>query len=123
MFSHERFAMDQMVSDSNCCVGRRPGIFDHRLGAICFALGRANRRRDCVAATYSTFKSHAGRISDSNSHSFAYTKGNTYSYSKPYAVTNASSCGSASPASTPPPIDEGSARGRLVRARGTLTRL
>jgi hypothetical protein len=106
-----------MVSDSNCCVGRRPGIFDHCLGAICFALGRANRRRDCVAATYSIFESHAGRIPDSNSHSFAYTKGNTNSYPKPYTVTKSSPCASASPASTPTPINEGSAYGSRVRVR------
>jgi hypothetical protein len=42
--------MDQMVCDSNYCVDRRPTIFDHRLGEICFALGRVNRRADCVAA-------------------------------------------------------------------------
>ena len=109
-----------MVCDSNCCVDRQPGIFDHRLGEICFALGRANRRTGCVAATYSTFKSDAGTIRDSNSHSFAYTKGNTHSYPKSYAVTKSSPCASASPASTPPEIDEGSVRGK--QALGTLTR-
>jgi hypothetical protein len=91
-----------MVCDSNCCVDRHPGIFDHRLGEICFALGHANRRTGCVPAIYSTFKSDAGTIPDS--HSCAYTKGNTHSYPKPYAVTKSSAYASASPASTPPPI-------------------
>ena len=54
------------------------------------------------------------------SHSFAYTKGNTHSYPKSYAVTKSSPCASASPASTPPEIDEGSVRGK--QALGTLTR-
>jgi hypothetical protein len=31
-------------------IDRLPSIFDHRLGEICFALGRANRRTGCVAA-------------------------------------------------------------------------
>jgi hypothetical protein len=52
-----------------------------------------------------------------DSHSFAYTKGNTHSYPEPYAVTKSSAYASASPASTPPPIAEGSVRGRLVRVR------
>ncbi len=93
-----------MVCHSNCCVDRQPGIFDHRPGEICFALGHANRRTDCVAAIQSTFKSDAGTIPDSNSHSFAYTKSNTHSYPEPYAVTKSSPCASASPASTPSPI-------------------
>src|SRR6187200_185962 len=105
--------MDQMVCDSNCCVDRQPSIFHHRLGEICFALGRANRRTGGVTASWATFKSDAGTIPDSNSHSFAYTKSYTHSYPEPYAVTKSSPCASASPASTPPPIDEGSARGRL----------
>ena len=98
--------MDQVVGDSNCCVGSEPGIFDHRFGEICFAPGPANRRTDFVAATWSSVKSDAGTILESTSHSFAYSKGDTRSYSDSYAVTNSSRCTSASPASTPPPIDE-----------------
>jgi len=116
-FSHEWFAMDQVVGNSNCCVGREPGIFDHRPGEIRCAFGRANRRADRVAATWPTFKSDAGTISESNSHSFVCPKGNTRGYSDPYAVTNSLRCTSASPASTPPPIDAASARGSLLRVR------
>ena len=96
--------MDQMVSDSNCCVGRQPGIFDHRLGEICFSLGHANRRAHCVPATQSTFKSDAGTIPGCNCHSFAYTEGNTHSYPQRYAFPKPSPYTSASPASTPSPI-------------------
>ncbi len=94
--------MDQMVSDRDYCVDRRSGIFDHRLGEICFASGHANRCADCVPASCSTFKSSGGTIPDS--HRRAYTKGNTHRYREPYAVTKFSPFASASPASTPSPI-------------------
>jgi len=96
--------MDQMVSDSNCCVGRQPGIFDHRLGEICFSLGHANRRTNRIPAKQSTFRSDAGTIPGCNCHSFAYTEGHTHSYPQRYAFPKPSPYASASPASTPSPI-------------------
>src|SRR3982751_2317194 len=103
--------MDQMVCHSNGCVGRQPGIFDHHLGEICFALGHANRRTSCLPAICSTFKSDTGTIP--YPHSCAHTKGNTHSYAEPYAVTNSPAYPSASPASAPPPI-AGAARSHDV---------
>ena len=96
--------MDQMVSDSNCCVGRQPRIFDHRPGKICFSLGHANRRTNRVPAKQSTFRSDAGTIPGCNCHSFAYTEGHTHSYPQRYAFPKPSPYTSASPASTPSPI-------------------
>src|SRR3954451_13329333 len=94
--------MDQVVCHSNGCLGRQPGISGDRLGEICFSLGHANRRTGCVAAIQPTFKSDAGTIP--HPHTCAYTKGNTHSYSEPYAVTNSSAYASSSPAFTPPPV-------------------
>jgi hypothetical protein len=72
--------MDQMVTDSDCCVDRRPGIFDHRPSEICFALECANRLAGCFAAIQSTFKSDTGTVPGSNPYSYAYPKGNTRRY-------------------------------------------
>jgi hypothetical protein len=69
--------MDQMVNDSDCRVDRRSGVFDCRLGEICFALGYANRLTGCFAAISPIFKSDTGTIFDCNSHTFAYSKGNS----------------------------------------------
>jgi hypothetical protein len=88
--------MDQMVSDSDCCVDRRPSIFDHRLGEICFAPGCANRRAGCFAAIQSTFKADAGTVPVSNPYSYAYPKGNTRRYPDRDAVTNSSAYASVS---------------------------
>jgi hypothetical protein len=74
---------------------------DHRLSEICSALGCLN-----TLADWSTFKSAAGKVSDSHSHSRACIKSNTHSYpdSEPDTITKPSTCPSASPTSTPPPI-------------------
>jgi hypothetical protein len=74
---------------------------DHRLSEICSALGCLN-----TLADWSTFKSAAGKVSDSHSHSRACIKSNTHSYpdSEPDTITKPSTCPSASPTSAPPPI-------------------
>jgi len=86
-----------MACDSNCCVDRRSGIFDHRLGEICFALGGANRLAGCFATIQSTFKSEAGTVPVSNPYSYAYPKGNTRRYPDCDAVSKSSADASASP--------------------------
>jgi hypothetical protein len=88
--------MDEMVCDNNCCVDRRPGILDYRLGEICFALGYANRRAGCFAAIQSTFKADAGTVPVSNPYSYAYPKGNTPRYPDRDAVTKSSAYASVS---------------------------
>ena len=99
-FLHGRSAMDQMVSDSNCCVDRRASIFDHHLGGIYLAPGSINRLTGRLAPICSTFKPNAGTIPDAHSHRSACTKGNTHSYldPEPDAVTKSPACwASASP--------------------------
>src|SRR5262245_14724059 len=95
--------MDQMVSDSNCCVDRRASIFDHRLGGIYLALGSVNRFTGRFAAICSTFKPNAGTIPDAHSHSRVCTEGNTRSYPDNDAVAKSSPYASASSDSSPPP--------------------
>ena len=103
-FSHGRSAMDQMVSDSNCCVDRCASVFDYRLGGIYLALGSVNRFTG-FAAICSTSKSDAGTIPDAHSHRSACTEGNTCSYPGVDAVTKSSPYANASSAPPPPPID------------------
>jgi hypothetical protein len=89
--------MDQMACDSDCCVDRCSSIVDHRLGGIYLALGSVNGFTGRFAAIRPTFKSDAGAIPDSDSHSRACTEGDTDSYTNPDTVTKSSACASASP--------------------------
>ena len=79
--------------------------FDHGLSEICSALGCINTLANWFAAIQSTFKSAAGTVPNSHSHS-ACIKSNTRSYpdSDPDTITKPSTCRKASPTFTPPPI-------------------
>jgi len=75
--------------------------FDHCLSKRCSALGCVN-----TFADWSTFKSAAGTVPNSHSHSRACIKSNTHSYadSQPDTITKPSTCRNASPTFTPPQI-------------------
>jgi hypothetical protein len=93
------------VCDNKCLVDRfdrRLDRSDHRLSEIRSALGCINRLAGCFAA----FRSNAGTVPNSHSHSRAYIKRNTRSYpdSEPDTITKPSTYASASPTFTPPPI-------------------
>ena len=97
--------MDQMVSDSDCRVDRRFGVFDYRLGEICFAPGYVSKLAGCFAAIQSTFNSDTGTVPDSNPCSYACSKSNTCR--DPYCdavVTKSAAYACVPQAFTPPPI-------------------
>ena len=75
--------------------------FDHPLSKRCSALGCIN-----TLADWSTFKSAAGTVPNSHSHSRACIKSNTHSYadSQPDTITKRSTCRHASPTFTPSQI-------------------
>ena len=92
--------------------------FDHRLSKRCSALGCIN-----TLADWSTFKSAAGTVPNSHSHSRACIKGNTHSYadSEPYTVAKPSTCRDASPTFTTSQIALHHARAiRLYDAIGNM---
>src|ERR1044072_4220558 len=80
--------------------------FDYPFSKRCSALGCIN-----TLADWSTFKSAAGTVPNSHSHSRACIKSNTDSYadSEPNTITKSATYASASPTSTPQPIAHPSA--------------